>query len=354
MKSAPSLTALVVSYCFSFLLQPVRNCHPCQQVFKVQCKKPAKKNIFVFRFYVGLWNSRENGENAFLWQVASAWLSASATHRQTGWDLCHRGWSDDACATPQGRPRHELAWIWTDFLNEQRRATEGVGRGRAGRRVGGKRQPAQCSCKTQDKFAIVSMQKLLHRCIGAHARVHMHLLRRVWMHSQELLSTMHAQVCTLDRCCEHQPKHLLYARYRMCICDRYWDIYVHVYIRWTGSTIRQGDEHRAVGGKGKMPHEMLQQDSKSWPSGSRFWWNLEKYLSLDFDPGYRTVRAWRLPEVLADWTKPASHVIQVSAQLASTSGNRQARRVRFPGSKSRNKYFSGFHHISHVCAVCFI
>jgi len=46
---------------------------------------------------------------------------------------------------------------------------------RAGRRAGGKRQPARCSRKTQDKFAIASMaKKLLHRCIRAHARVHMH------------------------------------------------------------------------------------------------------------------------------------------------------------------------------------
>ena len=44
-----------------------------------------------------------------------------------------------------------------------------------GRRAGGKRQPARCSRKTQDKFAIASMaKKLLHRCIRAHARVHMH------------------------------------------------------------------------------------------------------------------------------------------------------------------------------------
>ena len=34
---------------------------------------------------------------------------------------------------------------------------------------------ARCSRKTQDKFAIASMaKKLLHRCIRAHARVHMH------------------------------------------------------------------------------------------------------------------------------------------------------------------------------------
>ena len=43
-------------------------------------------------------------------------------------------------------------------------------------------------------------------------------LQRVCMHLQVLLSTMHVQVCTLDRCCEHQRTHLLHARYRMCIC----------------------------------------------------------------------------------------------------------------------------------------
>ena len=45
-------------------------------------------------------------------------------------------------------------------------------------------------------------------------------LWRVSMHSQVLLSTMHVQVCMLDRCCEHQRN----ARYRMCICA----IYKHV------------------------------------------------------------------------------------------------------------------------------
>jgi len=46
------------------------------------------------------------------------------------------------------------------------------------------------------------------------------------MHLQVLLSTMHVQVCRLDRCCEHQRTHLLHALYRMCICA----IYVHVYV----------------------------------------------------------------------------------------------------------------------------
>ena len=59
-------------------------------------------------------------------------------------------------------------------------------------------------------------KKLLHRCICVHARVHVHFLRRVWnAFRQLLLSTMHMQVCTLDRCCEPQRTHLLHARYRM-------------------------------------------------------------------------------------------------------------------------------------------
>jgi len=33
-----------------------------------------------------------------------------------------------------------------------------------------------------------------------------------------IMSTMHVQVCMLDRCCEHQCTHLLHARYRMYIC----------------------------------------------------------------------------------------------------------------------------------------
>jgi len=53
-------------------------------------------------------------------------------------------------------------------------------------------------------------------------------LRRVCMHLQVLLSTMHVQVCTLDRCCEHQRTHLLHARYRMCICAIYIHVYMHI------------------------------------------------------------------------------------------------------------------------------
>ena len=57
-------------------------------------------------------------------------------------------------------------------------------------------------------------------------------LQRVCMHShwQVLLSTMHVQVYTLDRCCEHQHTHLLHARYRMCICAMYIDVYMQKYM----------------------------------------------------------------------------------------------------------------------------
>jgi len=37
--------------------------------------------------------------------------ASNANHRQTGGGLRHRGSSNDACATPQRRPRHDLAWI---------------------------------------------------------------------------------------------------------------------------------------------------------------------------------------------------------------------------------------------------
>jgi len=107
-----------------------------------------------------------------------------------------------------------------DFVSEQRRATdfvETVGR------AGGKQQPTRCSRKIQDKFAISFMsKKLLYRCIGAHALVHVHLLQRVCMH--------------FTRCCEHHAcagvyvrcvretgvvnisEHIcVHARYRMCI-----------------------------------------------------------------------------------------------------------------------------------------
>ena len=73
-------------------------------------------------------------------------------------------------------------------------------------------------------------KKLLPSWMGAHTRVHMHFLHRVGMYLQVLLHTIHVQVCTLDRCCEHQRTFLLHARYRMCICDRYRDTYTYMCI----------------------------------------------------------------------------------------------------------------------------
>jgi len=64
----------------------------------------------------------------------------------------------------------------------------------SGRRVGGQRQPEPCLRKTQDKFAIASMtKKVLHRLHSCTCTSPYALLRRVGMHSQVLLSTMHVQ-----------------------------------------------------------------------------------------------------------------------------------------------------------------
>jgi len=136
--------------------------------------------------------------------------SARTNHRQTGWGLRQRGWSNDACATPQRGSCHELAWIWTDFLSKQRRATGMVETAGRAARVDGKRQPAQCLRETQDKFAIASMaKKLLHRCIGAHASAcaffaeSMHALRRVLFEPY-----MCRCVRWTGHGCEHQRIHL--------------------------------------------------------------------------------------------------------------------------------------------------
>ena len=77
--------------------------------------------------------------------------------------------------------KKKLTWIWTDFSSEQCRATASVETAGGAARAGGKGQPAQCSRKTQDKFAIGSIaQRFLHRCIGAHTRMHVYFLRGVW------------------------------------------------------------------------------------------------------------------------------------------------------------------------------
>ena len=65
--------------------------------------------------------------------------SASVNQRQTGWGPHQRWWSDDACAALQRRPRHELSWIWSDFLSEHvwLRASRRAAGSRRGRRAGG-------------------------------------------------------------------------------------------------------------------------------------------------------------------------------------------------------------------------
>ena len=70
-------------------------------------------------------------------------------------------------------------------------------------RASGKRQPAPCSCKTQDKFAIVSIaKKFLHRCMGAHAQVHVHFLQKMWLHS--------------DKCSELNTRAGVYVKQVLC------------------------------------------------------------------------------------------------------------------------------------------
>jgi len=123
-------------------------------------QKPAKKMV--------------NIESCEEW---TPWTSANATYRQTGCGLHQRGWSNDACATQQQQLRHELAWIWIDFLNEhldgfleQTASGDGFGRdSRGGGKSGWQTTACTMLCNTRDKFAIASMaKKFEHRCMGAH------------------------------------------------------------------------------------------------------------------------------------------------------------------------------------------
>jgi len=103
-----------------------------------------------------------------------------------------------------------------DFLIKQRHATGLVETAGRTARAGGKQQPARCLRKTQHKFAIASMvKKLLHRCIGVHARVHVYFLRRVCMH--------------FDRCCKHRACAGVY-----CIQAVRTSVYTFAYTLATG------------------------------------------------------------------------------------------------------------------------
>ena len=88
-----------------------------------------------------------------------------------------------------------------------------------------------CICIHIYVYACMRVYVYMHMCICVCIYTSPYIyLRRVCMHLQVLWSTMHVQVCTLDRCCEHQRTHLLHARYRMCI----WAIYTHVYMQTRG------------------------------------------------------------------------------------------------------------------------
>jgi len=81
-----------------------------------------------------------------------------------------------------GRPRHALVWIWTNFLSEQRQATDFVEP--AGGRTANE---SLYDARTRQVRNSFMAKKLLHCCICAHAQAHMHFLRRVCMHLDRYL-----------------------------------------------------------------------------------------------------------------------------------------------------------------------
>jgi len=157
--------------------------------------------------------------------------SASATHRQTRWGLHQHGWSNDACATPQRWLRHELAWIWTNFLSEQRRATGLVEKAGGAVRAGGKRQSERCSRKTHDELVFMAT-KLLHRYIGAHARVHIHFLRRVCMHFWQVLWAPCMCRCVRQKGVVNISVHISFTLATLAGC-----VYASVLIRLSGKSL---------------------------------------------------------------------------------------------------------------------
>jgi len=77
------------------------------------------------------------------------------------------------------------------------------------------------------------------------------------------------------------------------------------------------------------------------------WWNLKKYLSVHFDFENRTRAAWFVTQLLTARRNFRQIWWQFSPAVSSWVTNRVAR-VRFPKSKSRDKYFSRFHQSSMV------
>ena len=109
---------------------------------------------------------------------------------------------------------------------------------RAGRRADGKRQPARCPRKTQDKFAIVSWQRSF--CAVAYARMHERIcifLRRVCMHldqcfghhacagvyiRQVLWTSAYTFANKLATGCAYALMHVQFVQVRSALGERGW------------------------------------------------------------------------------------------------------------------------------------
>ena len=99
-----------------------------------------------------------------VFQCVCTWTSCTSS-RYVATRMIKRCLCDTAVAT--------ASWASVDLDGFLERTASGDWFGLDSSGAGGKRQPARCSRKTQDKFAIASMvKKFLHRCMGAHARVH--------------------------------------------------------------------------------------------------------------------------------------------------------------------------------------
>ena len=100
-----------------------------------------------------------------------------------------------------------------------------------GQEGGRKRQPARCSRKTQDKFAIASMaKKLLYRCIGAHARVveiHMYMCAYAYINIYMYMYTYMHMYINIYPCIYVCVCVCMYIYVYICM---YTYIYVHVYM----------------------------------------------------------------------------------------------------------------------------
>jgi len=149
--------------------------------------------------------------------------ASSANHTQSGWDLNQRGWSNDDCATsPQRRQRRELAWILTVSLSE----FGSVGWLMSSRQQWGVRQITACTMLVQystwnrNSFYGKEVSVPMYRGTCA-------FLQRVWhAFKQVFLSTMHVQVCTLNRCfgisehvCEHDRCRVFTCAHVCAVCS---------------------------------------------------------------------------------------------------------------------------------------